>query len=40
MSHTPVSQRLFQFVKSIQNASKEEVLGFLLSIFEFRSIVF
>ena len=35
MSHTPVSQRLFQFVKSIQNASKEEVLGFfLLSIFE------
>ena len=34
MSHTPVFQRLFQFVKSIQNASKEEVLGFLLSIFE------
>ena len=34
MSHTPVSQRLCQFVKSIQHASKEEVLGLLLNIFK------
>ena len=34
MSHAPVSQRLCQFVKSIQPASKEEVLGLLLNIFE------
>ena len=34
MSQTPVSQRLHQFVKSIHHASKEEVLGLLLNIFE------
>ena len=34
MSHTPVSQRLCQFVKINQNASKEEVLGLFLNIFE------
>ena len=34
MSHTPVSQRLHQFVKSIHHASKKEVLGLLLNIFE------
>ena len=34
MSHTHVSQRVCQFVKSIQHASKEEVLGLLLNIFE------
>ena len=34
MSHTPVSQRLCQFVKSIQPASKGEVLGLLFNILE------
>ena len=34
MSHMPVSQRLCYFIKSIQHASKEEVLGLLLNIFE------
>ena len=34
MSHTPVSQRLCQFVKSIQPASKEEVLCLLFNILE------
>ena len=34
MSHTPVSQRLYQFVKKLSKCSQRRGIWFLLNIFE------